>query len=203
MTKTIFFVFALISFALGSDLDVCIQNKLKLSQPVNHKTLLDDFAAGDLKRLRYAARSALQVCHPTFDIVAGQMFKKSTQPKELPSADEIKCFEFYLVKNYGSDKFVSENLDKSLANGFEGDVECDKVVDAFTQSQIRVKMPEGNEKEIGCMKVNIDKYMLARIKAKVMTLREVSIDVFNVEKGRFVSELREVSDELINCIVNL
>lgn len=62
-------------------------------------------------------------------------------------------------------------------------------------------MPEGTENELACMNKVIDRYMSGRIKALVLSKGEFSYEIFDDERSRFVRELRDVSEELIVCIV--
>lgn len=200
--KFLFLIAFLVSAALANDIDLCIQQKLKLSDPVNHQTILRDIESENLKQFRYAARSALQICHPTFDIVAGQIFKRFTKPK-VPLTDvEIKCFERYLV-NKNSDGILVQNLDRASLNAFQGLEKCDETVNGYIQQQINQKMPEGNEGELNCLNNLIDDYMRGRIKALVLSSGFFSYEIFTEEKNNFVKELKDVSEKLIECIVGL
>lgn len=195
------FVIFCASLTAASDVDVCIQQKLKLPTPVNHQTILRDIEEGNFKRFRYAARSALQICHPTFDIVAGQIFKKMMKPQVALTEVELKCYETYLLKKNPEGLLIPQ-LDKNLlTNGFDGSENCDGIINAYVQLQIKHKMPEGTESELKCLNNLIDRYMSGRIKALVMSRGGYSYEIFNDERSRFVRELRDVSDELIECIV--
>lgn len=97
--KNFLLITFLISFTTANDIDVCIQNKLKLQEPVNHRTILNDIETGNFKQFRYAARSALQICHPSFDIVAGQIFKKLTRPNVTVTDEQYECYKNYLIQN--------------------------------------------------------------------------------------------------------
>lgn len=199
MKILVIFSFFIIAIT-ADDLDVCIQNKLKLSEPVSHKTIMQDITNGNLKRFRYAARSALQVCHPTYEIVAGQVFKKMMKPSALPSETEVNCYQRHLME-INTEGLLAAQLDRNLLNGFEGDSLCDEIIENFVQSQVSQKMPEGTEIEIACLKNNLKEYMSARFKSQILSLKEYAVEVINDEKQRFVRELRDVSEKLISCIV--
>lgn len=200
--KFLILITFLLSFVFADDIDVCIQQKLKLSEPVNHQTIFRDIESGNFKQFRYAARSALQICHPTFDIVAGQIFRKLTKP-EVPVTDTAcKCYQIYLMKS-NADGLLAPQLDKNLLKDFDGSDKCDEIIDSYKQSQISQKMPEGTVGELNCMNKIIGKYMSGRIKALVLSKGEYSLGIFTDEKDRFVRELRDVSEELIECIVAL
>jgi len=200
--KTLILISILFYYVTANEVDLCIQRKLKLSEPVDHRNIQRDIQNENLKKFRYSARFALQICHPTFDIIAGQIFKKMTKPQVLLTETELKCYETYLLKKNPEGLLVPE-LDKNVLDGFEGSDKCDEITKAYTDSQIKIKMPTGTDGELKCMNNVIDKYMSGRIKALALSKSGYSLDVFNDEKNRFVKELREVSDDLIECINNL
>ncbi|CAG9811027.1 unnamed protein product [Chironomus riparius] len=200
--KTLILISILFYFVTANEIDLCIQRKLKLSEPIDHKNIQRDIQNENLKKFRYSARFALQICHPTFDIIAGQIFKKMTKPQVPLTQTELKCYELYLLKQNPEGLLVPE-LDKNLLNGFEGSDECDGIVKNYIDTQIKIKMPAGTEGELKCMDNSIEKYMNGRIKAFALSKGGYSLDIFYDEKNRFVKELREVSDDLIECINNL
>lgn len=121
-----------------------------------------------------------------------------------PSAEipvvEVNCLKAELMKKNSGDVLV-ETFDKNLLNGFEGDESCEKIINDLTQQQITQKMPNGTDEERQCLLNSIDKYMSGRFKAKILAQGHFSIEIFNEERDRFVRELREVSDDLIKCLV--
>ena len=197
--KSLILISILFYFVTANEIDLCIQRKLKLSEPIDHKNIQRDIQNENLKKFRYSARFALQICHPTFDIIAGQIFKKMTKPQVPLSETELKCYETYLLKKNPEGLLVPE-LDKNLLNGFDGSEKCDEIVKTYIDGQIKTKMPEGSEGELKCMNNVIDRYMSGRIKALAISKGGYSLDVFHDEKNRFAKELREVSDDLIECI---
>lgn len=179
-------------------IDSCIQNKLKLPSPISHKTIFDDIANHGTK-FRFAARSALQVCHPTFDIVAGQIFGKFSKANPNVTEAEANCYRVELMRKNAGGTFV-ESFDKNLLNGFEGDENCREIIDSYTNAQIAQKMPNGTPEELQCLSNSLDKYMESRYKAKVLSQGHFESEVVGVEKEIFVKELREVSETLIECL---
>ncbi|KAG5666451.1 hypothetical protein PVAND_014479 [Polypedilum vanderplanki] len=201
MSKTIFLItyfFIAVILADNNDIDLCIQKKLKVSTPVSHVQL----QTGDFTKIPYAARSALQICHPTFDIVAVNVFKKMLKPQVMPSEIDVKCFKTHLLKK-NAEGLLVEAFDKNLLNGFDGDSNCAEIIENFTNNQIKQKMPYGTPSEIQCLKNSIDMYMSARFKAQILAAGDYSVEIINDEKQRFARELREVSEELIECLVEL
>lgn len=180
-------------------IDLCIQSKLNLPEPISHQTIQNDIATKGGK-FRHAARAALQICHPTFDIVAGQIYRKMAAPNAEISEVEVKCFEVELIRK-NSEGLLVEKFDKNLLNGFEGDENCEKMIKDFKELQVNLKMPDGTAEERQCLMNSIDKYVSGRFKAKILARGQFSIEIFNDEKERFVRELREVSDEMIKCLV--
>jgi hypothetical protein len=201
MPKIFFLIAAFVTITAtfaDNELDLCIQRKLKLSTPVSATQIM----SGDFQMIPYAARSALQVCHPTFDIVAGRIFKGLAKPKQLPSDVDVKCFEAHLMRKETQGPLVA-SLDRAILGGFEGDSACGSVIENFTNAQIKQKMPNGTPAELQCLNNSIDKYMSGRMKGMVMAGGEYSLEIFESERVMFVRELREVSDDLIECLVGL
>lgn len=183
-----------ITSAVSDDLDLCIQKKLKLTTPISAR----DIQAGDFGKVPVATRSALQICHPTFDIVAGQVFKR-LKPQSPFSDAEVKCFKIHLMQK-NAEGLLTAALDRNLLASGEN---CDEIVENFTNVQIKQKMPNASAGELQCLTKNIDLYMSGRFKAMIMTREEFSAEIFNDERERFIKELRQVSEELIECLVDL
>jgi hypothetical protein len=181
----------------------CVQNKLKLSQQVQHKAFKDE-----LKGLAPAARLAARLCSDKFDDVTGQLFTMLTTPSSRSESaanldyHAVQCYQWHLITNHPERPIV-----RQLTGSVEQFVisDCDAIVQAARDNYKKQSPSNGTPEDLACIDKIIERFTVERF-VTVVILRfgdrlPASSDAIELERKIFGDRLKEITEELVACYV--
>ncbi|KAG5668332.1 hypothetical protein PVAND_016275 [Polypedilum vanderplanki] len=176
----------------------CIQNKLKLSQPVQYKEFKSD---EKLKKLQNSLLFSSRLCSDKFYESAAQVFDKFTTPSDRSETNldshTVDCYRWYLLKTQPKNPIV--NVLKT-AEGFD-ESDCDEIVKVAKENYIKQAPSNKTPEDRACLEKIIERFSTQRFITVIILHGKFDAQIVNEERKIFIDNLKETTEEIVECFV--